>query len=56
MSKFPWAKYLFSLWGAGILVALVAKFITANPLVLVPLSLGLYWIFVRGFAKIKGYQ
>jgi hypothetical protein len=56
MSKLPWAKYLFSVWIVAILVALTAKFITANVLVLVPLSLGLYWLSIRGFTKIKGYQ
>ncbi len=56
MSKLPYAKYVFSIWVVAIILALVAKFITASVLVLIPLSLGLYWIFVRGFAKIKGLQ
>jgi hypothetical protein len=55
MSKLPWAKYLFSIWGVAIVIALVAKFITASVLVLIPLSLGLYWLLVQGFAKIKDY-
>lgn len=56
MSKLPWTKYIFSIWGVALVLALVAKFITARVLVLLPLSLGLYWLFVRGFAKIKGYR
>lgn len=56
MSKLPYAKYLFSIWAVAIVLALVAKFITANVLVLITLSLGLYWISVRGLAKIKGLQ
>ncbi len=56
MSKLPWAKYLFSIWGTALVLALVARFITTSALVLIPVSLGLYWVFVRGFAKIKGYQ
>ncbi|GAB3314585.1 hypothetical protein GCM10027299_02870 [Larkinella ripae] len=55
MSKLPWAKYLFSILSAAIAVALVAKFITPNVLVLVPLALGLYWLFLRGFSRLKGY-
>lgn len=56
MSKLPWAKYLFSVWVVAIIVSLTAKFVTANVLVLVPLSVGLYWLSVQGFAKIRGYQ
>lgn len=55
MSKLSWAKYLFSIWGVAIIVALTAKFITSSVMLLVPLSLGLYWLFVRGFAKLRGY-
>lgn len=56
MSKLPWAKYYFSFLGAVLLVALVAKFVTANVLVLIPLAVGLYWLFIRGFTRIKGYE
>jgi hypothetical protein len=56
MSKLSWAKYLFGIWCVAVVLALVAKYITSTPLVLILLSLGLYWLFVRGFAKIKGYQ
>lgn len=56
MSKRPYAKHIFSILLVAIVLALVAKFIIASVLVLIPLSLGLYWIFVRSFAKIKGLQ
>ncbi|WP_461044089.1 hypothetical protein [Spirosoma harenae] len=56
MSKLPWAKYLFSMLGVAIVITLVAKYITSTPLFLIPLALGLYWLFVRGFTRIKGYQ
>ncbi|MFD2572594.1 hypothetical protein ACFSUS_18285 [Spirosoma soli] len=56
MPKLPWAKYLFSIWGVAILITLTAKFITTNVLILAPLSVGLYWLLVKSFAKIRGYQ
>ncbi len=56
MSKLSWAKYYFSFLGAAILVALLSKFVTPNVLVLIPLAIGLYWLFLRGFANIKGYE
>ncbi|WP_159468035.1 hypothetical protein [Dyadobacter sp. 3J3] len=56
MSKLPWSKYLFSIWIVAILTCLMAKFVTTSLLLLVPLSVVLYWMSVRSLAKIKGYE
>ncbi|MBO0951599.1 hypothetical protein [Fibrella forsythiae] len=56
MSKLPWAKYYFSFIAAALLVALLAKFVTTNVVVMPALAVGLYWLFLRGFASIKGYE
>ncbi|WP_161597161.1 hypothetical protein [Dyadobacter flavalbus] len=56
MNKLSWVKYLFSIWIVAISVSMVARFLTNEIFLLVPLSLGIYWISVRSLAKIKGYQ
>lgn len=56
MNKLPYAKYLFSIWIVAISVSMVARFVTNEPFVLVPLSIGIYWISVKNLAKIRGYQ
>jgi len=55
MDKLPYAKYQFSIWIVAILASIFVKFITDSPFVLVPLCVGMYWISVKGFSRIKGY-
>jgi hypothetical protein len=56
MNKLSWAKYLFSIWIVAISISIIAKYIISEPLLLIPISIGIYWISVKSFAKIKGYQ
>jgi hypothetical protein len=56
MDKLSWTKYFFGIWIVAVLISLVAKYLTANVLVLVPLSLALYWLSVKGMARINGYE
>lgn len=56
MNKHPWAKYLFSIWLVALVAAVIAKFVTNSLYVLVPLSIGLYWFFVKSLARINGYR
>ncbi|MBE9460884.1 hypothetical protein ACFP1I_19900 [Dyadobacter subterraneus] len=56
MSKLPWTKYFFSIWIVAITAGMVAKYVTTSLLLLIPLSLVLYWMSVRSLAKIKGYE
>lgn len=56
MNKLPWAKYQFSIWIVAILISLVAKYITSEILLLLPLSIAIYWFSVKCFTRINGYQ
>lgn len=56
MNKLPWAKYLFSTWIVALVAAMIVKFVTNSLYVLVPLSIGLYWVSVKSLAKINGYR
>lgn len=56
MSKLPWAKYYFSIFIVAVLATIVAKFVTTNPLILIPLSVVVFWVSIKGFSRIRGYQ
>lgn len=56
MNKLPYAKFIFAFYIVALIVFVIAKFFTTSLFILVPLSLGLYWISVRSLARINGYQ
>jgi hypothetical protein len=56
MNKLPWAKYLFSIWIVALSASIIVKFVSSSLFILVPFCIGLYWLSVRGLARIKGYD
>jgi hypothetical protein len=56
MNKLPYAKYIFSLWIVAIIAGIVAKFVSESLLVLVPLSITLFWLSVKSLARVRGYE
>ncbi len=51
MQEFPWLKYLISILGVCLLVALVAKFITNNAFILIVLAIGSYRLLFQFYSK-----
>lgn len=56
MDKFPYVKYIFSLWIAAIITALIAKYLMSNVFALFVISAAVFWLSVKAFSLAKAYR